>query len=203
MSRTRVGDRGLRVLSVAAVLLAALTAHTARAAPRSAWPSFEAGLGAEIPLTAFIGGIPVPTAQARFLIDRGFIIADLGYTATKISEKANEDIDVGHNFIFSAKGGYHLVGDHQAHLGLGGGFGIQAFSPPAGDTGTAISIMLGVFPEAFIVEHFAVTGFVGMSFDFYSKDATSQEFNIADHSMFRFRFGQGTALVTMGFAYYF
>jgi hypothetical protein len=189
---------------MAAALFAALAVPSSSlAAPPDRWPSFQAGLGAEVPLTGFVGGGIVPTAQARFLIDRGFIIANLAYTATKIEEKGNEDIGTGHDFIFAAKGGYNLIGDYDAHIGLGGGFGIHALAPPAGDTGTAIEIILGVFPEVFIVEHFALTGFIGMALEFYSKDATSREFNIADHSMFRFRFGQGTAVLTMGFAYYF
>ena len=206
MSRTRVGGRRPWPLAVAAVLLAVVVAAPldgSAAPPSKSFPSFRAGLGAEIPLTGFIGGVPVPTAQARFMIDRGFIIADMAYTATKIEEKANENIDTGHNFLFAAKGGYNLVGDFETHLGLGGGFGIHALAPPNGDTGTVIDIILGVFPEAFLTDGFAITGFIGMAFEFYSKDATAQEFNIADHSMFRFRFGQGTALVGMGFAYYF
>lgn len=194
-------SRAVLSLVVALALFALATPASAARGTRG-WPGFRVGIGGEMPVTNFVGGNLTPSAEVRFLISRVFVILDVGYTVTSIEEKGNEDFDAGHNFIFAAKAGYNF-GSPTTHLGVGGGVGVHGFSAPTADVGAAINIMMGAFPEAFITDGFAFTGFVGLAFTFYTKDATSQEFQIADHSMFRFSMGSATPLVSMGFMYYF
>lgn len=192
-----------RIALCASVVICVLSlAAPARAAGPRGWPGFQVGLGADIPLGDLLGGVISASPQVRFNFGRGFVIANFAYTVTSMEEKGNEDIDPGHDFTVAVRGGYYLVGNPTTHLGLGGSFGVHGVGPVNGDVGAAISIAAGVFPEAFLTEGFAITGFIGMGFEFYTDDATAQIFNVS-RSVFRFSLGQATPLITMGFVYYF
>jgi len=190
------------ILCLSVALLVLGSAAPASAAPR-AFPGFRIGLGADIPLGDLLGGGLTAAPVVRLNFGRGFAMLNFAYTVTSLEEKGNEDIDPGHNFTVSLRGGYNIVGDAETHLGVGGGFGVHGFAQPDQDLGAAISIQAGVFPEAFITDGFAFTGFIGLAFEFYTDDAAAQLGAPADHTLFRFSVGQATPLVTMGFMYYF
>lgn len=194
------------VLGLSIVTLSVFLCAPAHAEGPRTWPGFQVGIGAELPLNDLLGGGLAPTAEVRFKFGRGFVLADFAYTVTSLEEKGNESIDAGHDFTIAIKGGYNLVGTPQTHLGLGGGFGVHGVGPVGSDVGAAISIQAGVFPEAFITDGFAITGFIGMAFEFYTGDATPIALgnaNLANRSLFRFSVGQGSPLLTMGMMYYF
>lgn len=187
---------------VSCVLLLALPA---RAAGPRGWPGFQVGLGADIPLgDLLVGNLGLaPAPVVRFNFGRGFVMANFQYSVLAPEEKGNDDFDPSHHFIVAVRGGYNITGSPTTHLGIGGGFGVHGFGAVNADVGVAIAIQAGVFPEVFLTEGFAFTGFIGIAFEFYTDDVAPGLTGIANRSAIRFGVGDGTPVVALGFVYYF
>ena len=147
---------GLALTLAAAPALAQTEPAPAATAPPPKAVDEAAGGGASVWTSGLTGG--------QFVYDQTMFHVEglLGFAHTSMANNGPSQSE----FEIGASGWYHLARGINSDFSLGGGFGIDYFSPFGGASATAFVIEPGAEARVFLTPNFALTGRLTVDFRF-------------------------------------